>query len=153
MIILSDEFAKVSKGVYAFSFSCIVIKFLPIESISAAGFRIDVENKNTIAGALGLALIFSTASCMILLLRDYYLTRISDDVSDQELGTVDDIDFSKSSADEVRRLERHAKRYEALSWAGFALVGLGPAALGVVTTMIVWPDMVGFLKNIVEAGS
>ena len=110
MIILSDQFSKLSKGVYTFSFTCIGIKFLPIETISAGAFRINAENKDVISGAVGLALILTTFACCVFLLRDYYLTRISDDITDQEIGELEGIDFSKTTSEEVKRLESFSKR-------------------------------------------
>lgn len=151
MIILSDQFSKLSKGVYTFSFICIGIKFLPIETIPVGAFRIDADNKDIIAGAVGLALILTTFACFIFLLRDYYLTRISDDVSDQEIGDIKGIDFSQTSSEEVKRLERFSNRLTVLSWFGFLVAGISPIILGIVSSIIIWPDMVHFIQNIERA--
>lgn len=112
---------------------------------------IDAANKDIIAGAVGLVLVFATLACIIFLLRDYYLTLISDDISDEELGDIASIDFSKTSPEEVTRLEKYAKRYGALSWAGFVAVGLAPVILGIVTSIIIWPNVLDFIQNIEEA--
>lgn len=148
MILLSDQFSRISKTVYTLSFICVGIKFLPIESISAGAFRIDVTNKDTIAGAVGLVVILSTIACVIFLLRDYYLTKIADDVTDDQIGDLNAYNFLKSSEEEVARLTRQTASYEFLSWAGFIVLGIAPITLGILTSIMIWPDMLSFIQNI-----
>jgi len=153
MIILSDQFGSASKGVYTTAAICLSLVVFEIDEISAIGIKFNENSKEDVIGAICIINLIFCIATIIFIVRDYIFTFIGDDIDPENMANALKVDFSthQSRADVRRKWSLAA--YDAMSWAGFAVIGLAPLVLGIITCTICWPYMLDFVQKIEVSGT
>lgn len=150
MVVISDHFKSFAKGIYATSIICLALKLLDISSLTSTGLSIslDAETKPEVIGAISIVTAFLSFGAALSLVRDYIATSLSDDISLEELSRDPKIDFSAIRTPTENRRRLSLAFFDGLSWAMFAVVGLTPIILRIVTCTICWDDVLTFIQKV-----
>lgn len=130
MLILSDQIKSISSKIYTFSFMSIAVKYLVVEGATVFGFRISLENKEVIAGALTLmvaALVLAAIPCLI---RDYMTTVVLDESALADAPEPDGTMLKVGVRVERTFLEKHFRLYASLGNIVSAVEAIIPILLG-----------------------
>jgi len=148
IVVLSEQFRRLSGKIYTFGFLCLSVKFLSVEAVTLAGVKVSLLDSGVIAGALALATLAITFAAIPCLLRDYFVTANADHTTALALPRLEEDTFLRKTGQESTFLERNFPKIQALSWVTFAIEAAFPILLGLVVAFLGHQDMLHFIKTI-----